>query len=212
VSKNKESIKSGQFTNSDPAQKVEKEELDHLPSIFVSRERIDAICDEIKKSDDRNLPYASDHVLRGVIHLAALSIPEPMISRSLMIPLGRVKSMLASISVKQEVERIQVEHYQRDAQKMFGRLVPAAVNNIFDLMANLSHKESTRLDAAKYIVDRALGKPKEQMEVKTDLLADVFSQLHKKNQEAPKAMEAEFTSVDDALEAKDPLEKLLGKP
>jgi nucleoid DNA-binding protein len=50
------------------------------------------------------------------------------------------------------------------------------------------------------------------MEVKTDLLADVFSQLHKKNQEAPKAMEAEFTSVDDALEAKDPLEKLLGKP
>ncbi len=195
--------------SADPGMKVPREDLENLPSIFVSREKIKAICDEVRKADVNNLPYASDHVLRGVIHLAALSIPAQIISKSLAIPLKRVNALIAAEAVKLEIERIQMDHYARDAQKMFSRLVPAAVNEIFDLMTNKAGKESTRLDASKYIVDRALGKPKEILEAKTDLLADVFSQLHRKQPEQPPTMEAEFSTVDEDLESKDPLEKLL---
>lgn len=205
-------MKSKTRIKADPARKVPKEDLMELPSIFVDRKQIEFITQEVLNQDEKNIPYASDHVLRGVIHLAALAIPDAVISRSLSIPLVRVRAILKSESVRQEVERIQIDHYTRDAQQMFKRLVPTAVQNIFDLMTKKVHKESTRLDAAKYIVDRALGKPKEHVEMKTDMLAEVFSALHKKDKPEQKPIEVEFGNVDgEAVLAVDPLEDILSQ-
>lgn len=195
--------------SSDPGRKVPKEELDDLPSIFVDREKLKKISDEVSAKDQAMLPFTSDHVMRGVIHLAALSIPSPVIGRSLNIPVRRVNSILSSESVIREVERIQVEHYKRDADQMFKRLVPTAVQNIFDLMVKKSSKESTRLSAAQYIVDRALGKPKETIEQKTDMIAEVFSSLKRKEEPQPDSIEVEFSDVIDDSCPLDPLEGLL---
>lgn len=199
--------------DTDPGAPVPQEELDKIPSIFVDRTKLKALCDEVSKMDEKNLDYASEHVIRGVIHLAALSIPNKVISRSLHIPVTRVESIVNSSTASAEITRIQIDHYNRDADHMFKRLVPAAVQNIFEIMVERAGKTSVRLDAAKYITDRALGKPKEILETKNDMLAQVFGALQEKknnaSQEQP--IEAEFESLtpDDSVK-KDPLEEILG--
>lgn len=195
----------------DPNQKPPKSELDQLPSVFVDKRLMQKLIDEVAGSGHEMDKYASAHVIRGVVHLSALGIPPPVIAKSLMIPKTRVKQILGADSVKLEVERIQAQHYNRDCEQMFKRLVPSAVQTIVDIMTDGKSKESTKLDSAKYIVDRAHGKAVERTEIKTDLLADVYGRLSKpKSASQNEPIDAEFESIGPSAEPKDDLEDLLG--
>jgi len=198
----------------DPGKKVPKEGLEGLPSIFVDKALIQKIVDEVRDSKNGMSKYAHENILRAVIHLAALGIPNAQIARSLQIPVPSVARILKAESVSREVERIQIQHYNRDVETMFKRLVPTAVKTIFDKMTRKSVKDSTSLEAAKYVVDRAHGKPKETHAVQADMLAEVFRTLKnppKNPASQTDILDAEFESVaTTGGEPTDPLDKIVG--
>lgn len=196
----------------DPAKKGPKQDLDYLPSLFVDADKIEKLCEEIREGDEKMLPYSSQQTLRAVIYLSSLGVPDKIIAGRLAMPPHRVSRMLNSDSVKLEVERLQIEHYKRDAKEMFDRILPSAVQTIFDLMTRKAYKEGTRLEAAKYLTDRALGKPKEVREEKVDMISEVFKNLYKPKDQNPlmnQPIEAEFEEVDTKSTEGDPLEQVL---
>lgn len=193
------------------SKKTPDEEIESPNAVYLDKQKIEQLAKEISEIDRSLDAFASAHVMRGIIHLASLSVPIAVMSKSLCIPRTRLKQILESVSVQREVTRLQTELYARDHEMMFKRLVPAAVNAIHGLMTNKKSKDNTRLAAAEYIVDRALGKPKEIQEIKTDMLAQVFGALKKKpGEDGPSQdgyLDAEFEKV---AETKDPLEDLMG--
>jgi hypothetical protein len=194
----------------DPTKKLPKEEIDDQVSIFVDSAKIEVISKEIVGRDPALTQDASQHTLRAVIHLAALGLSNRAIAKALKIPNTRIELMMGSISMKREVEILQRDYFDREADIMFKRLVPAAVQTIFDLMTAKKGKESVRLSAAQYITDRALGKPKEIIEQKTDLLKDVFSQLQNRPKAANESpIDVQFESVGPENEKVDPLDAML---
>lgn len=205
------SVKRYARVKADPTKKVPKEELDNLPSLFINKELVKKICAQVK-AQDGNVALASEQVARAIIHMASLGLTNRVISQNLGVSKRRVEITLESQSVRAEVERLQNLLFKRDYEEMFKRLVPTAVQNIFDLMVKKSNKESTRLEAAKYIVDRAIGKPKETVIQKTDLIAEVFQSLsHPKDKASQnQPIEAEFENVTNQEGPKDPLEEMLG--
>lgn len=198
----------------DPHKAIPKEELEE-PIAFLDTERIHRIRDEVVGADatERGLAFISDHVVRAVVHMAALGLADRVISKNLGIPMNRVKMILNSNSVKAEIERLQFDYFRKDAETMFKRLVPAAVQQIYKVMTKAATKDAQRLDASKYVVDRAFGKPKETIEQKTDILAQVYSALNnpEKFSSQSEPIDAEFESVEENAEEQesDPLESIL---
>lgn len=170
------------------------------------------------------LSEKSDHTLRAVIHMAAFGTTAQSIARQLQIPKARVERVLESDTVKKEVYRLQTEIFEKDAHKIYLRMLPMATNVIMEIMTKKMYKESTRLDAAKYLTDRALGKPKEVVEQNTNMLADILGNLQKqahaasdKKATAETILDAEYVHKGSTLESaeslgtkQDSLEQVLG--
>jgi hypothetical protein len=189
---------------------------DHVfeaPSLFVDMAKVEKLCADAVEGKSRQFSAnASPTVLRAIIHLAAIGWSDLAISKRLGLTKNWVEAITKGKSVAAEIERIQVENYRRDYKEMFEQLVPQAVQNIFDLMVKKSYKESVRLEAAKYIVDRALGKPKETIETKNDMISQVFQLLGKQNPDASQnqPIDAQFESIENKSTPKDSLEELFG--
>ncbi len=206
---------------SNPHKELPKKELEDEPIAFLDVDRINKIRSEVVNADpeERGLAFVSDHVVRAMVHMAALGLADRVIAKNLGVPYQRVRMTLNSNSVKNEIERLQMDYFRKDSETMFKRLVPAAVQTIFGIMAKRASKDSNRLDAAKYLVDRALGKPKETIEQKTDILSQVYAAIQNPEKFASQSdpIDAEFESVEEidsqapSASATDPLEKLFSE-
>ena len=194
--------------NKDKPEPLDLEQQDFV--VQQMQKELSAILDDTGKP----LPKTEKHVLRAICQMAAFSLSNQRIANNIGLPRKRVDNILKSISVQREIQRLQTELYERDATKMFKRMLPHAANTIYGLI-DKADKDSTRVEAAKVILDRALGKPTQTIEQTTTLISDVLKKLNTVPSEVvndafiiPELKKPEVKAPDPAA-VKDPLEDIL---
>lgn len=199
------------------AAKEKPEPLDLEQSDWVVQEMQKELAG-ILDDNGKPLPNTERHVLRAICVMASFSLSPQRIGNNVGLPSRRISNILKSVSVQREIARLQTELYERDATKLFKRMMPHAANTIFGLIDN-AEKDSVRLEAAKSILDRALGKPTQEITQTTTLISDVLKKLNDvkvdKIEDAvliPDVKEEQRSALSQLVskeEASDPLEQIL---
>lgn len=114
---------------------------------------------------------------KAALHLAAVGGSAKEISEALDIGVATIRKLLGSESAKEEINRIQFEIFQKDPQRIFRNILPKAVNTAYGIMMDEKSKEAIRVDAAFKFMDRALGKPVQEIKQETTGLKDIFDRL-----------------------------------
>lgn len=145
-------------------------------------EEVLARFDQAKKIDLKqdNLPEpqkVTAYRVRAMLYLAALGQSPRQIAYQLNCSDARVRQVLKSQSAQKEIERIQSELFLAQPQKMFNKILPGAVRTAERIMKDKTQKGSTRADVAFKFMDRALGKPKQEIEHSGSPVRQLFDQL-----------------------------------
>lgn len=133
--------------------------------------------------------------------MSALGLSRKQIATNLGISPERVSAICSSASGKAFISQIQKEMYFNDPQKMFLRMVPEAAKTVFKIMRDKEEKGSTRISAADVILDRALGKPKQEIQHEGSLIKELFSRLDQEKEQP--VIEVKAEQVEEVI---DPLD------
>lgn len=151
-----------------------------------------------------NAPKKLKHRHRLVAYMAASGLTNVAIAEQVGIKPPRVATILASQRIQNEIKRIQSEIFIKDPRKRFMEILPKAIDIAEAAMEN-AEEEKDRADIAFKFMDRALGKPKESVEVKTSSIRDIYEKLDKMG-------ENKIIEVDQAdFKELDPLEQWMSK-
>lgn len=166
---------------------------------FVGSDPEDSLDDGYASDADGTPQYITDmaphkwkprHEL--IAYMLAHGRSQREISTEVKMTEGRL-SILANWPVmKSRVKEIQQGVYEKDVQKRFLSIVPAAIDVAEELMKNKNTKENVRSDIAFRFMDRALGKPKESLEVKSNAITDLFDALDKLGRGAIKEIPKDY--------------------
>ena len=134
------------------------------------------------------------HRAKLICYLKAIGFKNKDIAASIGGSISEVLRVLKSKSAQQEIDRIQQEIFVTEPAKMFESILPQAVRIAVNAMMSRKTKTSVRVDAAFKFMDRALGKPNQQVEVSHNLLKDLIQKMDNGPQDT--AIEADFNLVD----------------
>lgn len=116
--------------------------------------------------------------IQGVIcHLAALAMSEDDIAQITGTSPEFVKSSTKTLVGKAEIQRIQDQVWGDDFKKIIKAIIPMAIQTAFQAMVDPKTKTQTKVDAAFKFMDRAMGKPTQQIEINDNLIRSVFEKL-----------------------------------
>lgn len=155
-------------------------------------ERLDTMAQSLTKIQD--LDHRREHFYRMVIYYASIGFNDTTIAKQLNCQVSTVRRALASRSIKSEVDRLSTEVIKKQMDQIFTKILPEAVATTYSIMTSEKEKSTVRLEAAKQMMDRALGKPREMIEQKTTIIADVFDELKKAKENA---IEVEHSTIDE---------------
>jgi len=162
-----------------------------------------------KNQDGSVLPEYNQAIIQMICQLAAFAVPPQKIANKIGIPGRNVKLILSAVSIKREVYRLQEDLF-KESKQVFQQMLPDAVDITYKIMRSPKSKEASRIEAAKMIMDRALGKPVQHIEQSTTLLKDVLQQLNVRNETIEEAsIVPEASSPEVKTEASDPLDEIL---
>lgn len=114
---------------------------------------------------------------RAICHMAALGIKTNKIAQTMALSAPRVSAILNSPEARELVKEIQAEFFTAEPQAVFRSMAPKAARVIYRIMGNSEEKGSTRLAAASAILDRAYGKPQQEIKHEGSLVKELFAQL-----------------------------------
>lgn len=104
--------------------------------------------------------------------MAACNFSPEIISKRTNMTFHRVRCLLDEPIVQKAIEAIRLDVYGENMDRKFKSLVPKAIKLIEDVMENESNNPGLRVEAASKIMDRALGKPKQEVNLESNSLAD----------------------------------------
>lgn len=139
------------------------------------------------------------HRAKLICYLKAIGFKNKDIAASIAGTSDEVYRVLKSQSAQQEIDRIQQEIFVAQPAKMFESILPQAVRIAVNAMMSRKTKTSVRVDAAFKFMDRALGKPSQQVEVSHNLLKDLIQKMdHDQVGSGPEkpTIEADFDLLD----------------
>jgi len=137
---------------------------------------------------------------QAIAHLKAGGADPLQISTLLGINIEEVKKVAGLRKIKDLCFEIQKRYANRDFQNLFKDILPDAVEVVRGLMLNENTKEGTRLSAAVAIMDRALGKPSQNVEIGSSMIRDLFTALDKhESQRINKAIQIEAKPVNNEV-------------
>jgi hypothetical protein len=102
---------------------------------------------------------------RLIAYMSAWGARNTEIAKVLNLTESSVSIILNQVDVAQAVEQIQSRSWDKHLKSRLESLVPEAVQTMVQIMRDPEARASTRLDAAKGILDRSLGKPIQQIEL-----------------------------------------------
>lgn len=197
--------------------KKDPENYQSIPNQIASRKENvgNIVIDKLEKSlaNTQDEALKSSFRIKAICHLAALGYNGQQIAAQLGISGTRVYKVLKSTSCQQQIEKIQHELYYADPQKMFMSILPKAVRTVKKVMLDKEEKGSTRVMAANSIMDRALGKPTQEIKHEGNAIKELFLALDKKMNpeklEKDQFIEAEFKEVEENKPKKDDMDSWL---
>lgn len=89
----------------------------------------------------------------------------------------RMSIILNTPRVKMSIQNLRNKLYGEDVHSRFQRMLPKAVDVVEKILDNPQERPGIRLKAANELMNRAIGKPKETVEIKTNSIRDVFEYL-----------------------------------
>ena len=101
----------------------------------------------------------------NICYLAANNQRPEQIASIMRIPLRRVKRILGTARARKEVAELSFRISGESPDKAFARLVPETIQVQAEIMRDPREKGAVRIMAANAIQDRALGKPKQQVDI-----------------------------------------------
>lgn len=128
-----------------------------------------------------------------ICYLKAIGFKNKDIRRTLNCTPNEITKVLKSESCQEEIERIQREIFVNEPAKMFDAILPEAIKVAVNAMMSQKVNTSIRVDAAFKFMDRALGKPTQTVEHKTNLVKELITKLNDNNEDAP--LDADFFVV-----------------
>lgn len=134
-----------------------------------------------------------------ICYLKAIGFRNRDIKTTLNCSLAEINKTLKSESAQEEIERIQREIFVTQPAKMFEAILPEAVRVAVNAMMSKKVNTSIRVDAAFKFMDRALGKPSQQVEVSHNLLKDLIQKMDQDvavTEQEKSAIEADFNLLD----------------
>lgn len=136
------------------------------------------------------------HRIRAAVNMAAIGLSADDISAQLGLSPSRVAAILKSPEAMGLIDDIQDKIYVKNFPGMVQKLVPKAMKTIVEVLDDSAEKGATRLEAAKTILDRAMGKPQQTIEHKGSQIRELFEQLD--IMKKTKTIELDKTTVIDA--------------
>lgn len=110
-----------------------------------------------------------------IAFLAAVGKSQKEICEETGMSPSRMSIVMNSQRMRQEVARIQNEHFGKNTAERFMQMLPKATK-FYDDMLNTQDQQSRGLKfkVAKDLMDRALGKPKETVEIKNNSVRELY--------------------------------------
>lgn len=140
-------------------------------------------------------PTKEKYRRKVICYLKAIGFRNRDIKATLNCSLSEISKTLKSESAQEEIERIQREIFVAEPAKMFEAILPEAVKVAVNAMMSKKVNTSIRVDAAFKFMDRALGKPSQQVEVSHNLLKDLIQKMDTEPKDLP--IEADFNLMDN---------------
>lgn len=112
-----------------------------------------------------------------VAHMAAAGLQPKEIAEAAGLTPSTVKRYLASPKIQMEVKRIQHKYLGTDPMRRFRQMMGRAADVMEETMEDPAVKPSVRLMAADKILDRAVGKPKQYIQMEGSLIRRVYEHL-----------------------------------
>lgn len=154
------------------------------------------------KTSELSVSASREKYRRKVIcYLKAIGFKNRDIKSTLGCSLGEVYKVLKSQSAQEEIERIQREIFVNEPAKMFEAILPEAIKVAVNAMMSKKVNTSIRVDAAFKFMDRALGKPTQTVEHKTNLVRELITKVNESNA-SEQPLDAEFFVVQNNEENK----------
>ena len=94
---------------------------------------------------------------------------------------GRISLLANSPKVKKMTEEIRKGHFGKTFETRFKEITPLAIDTLENVLTHDLEKTKDRIAAAGMILDRSLGKPNQQIEVKSNLLVEFMQKLDKQS-------------------------------
>ncbi len=115
--------------------------------------------------------------LEQIILKATEGARQATIAKSLSLDELEVKEWLESPVIRLEINYRRELAVGNDQRKQLELLYPKALEVMEEILDNPKAKEQLRLQAATYVSDQAIGKSKQDIEIKTTLLIDVMKKV-----------------------------------
>ena len=117
------------------------------------------------------------HTHRKFAQLVVAGMPDRELASFFGISSREVASLKARPQVKAEIAKVHDQVYADDHYKVLKVLTHRAIDTIVEIMEDPEAKRSERLDAAKWIAEKATGKAVQAIQVQSSTLSDVFDKL-----------------------------------
>jgi hypothetical protein len=128
-------------------------------------------------ADWRNCDEELNPLKRFVCHCTAVLMKPADIAKMTGCSVAFVNQVIKSQVGQAEVARIQDEVYSGKFTKVYEQIVPMAIQTAMEAMLDKNVKASTRVEAAFRFMDRALGKPKQAIEVEDNVARGILERL-----------------------------------
>lgn len=129
------------------------------------------------------------HTHRALIDRAALGMPVRSIARDLEMSEQHVRKLLRDPEIQQQVESKAKEGFREMAKVRLESLAGKAISTLEEIMEDDSERASSRGDAARYVLDHVLGKPKQPVDHSGNFLIDFRRWIAESRQAKEASME-----------------------
>lgn len=122
-------------------------------------------------------PKKESHVHEALIYMAASGANQKTIAEDLGFTQSRISIILSKPEIKQKVRKVQELLWGENAEKRFNNLLPKAIDVAQHIIEDANEKTSLKADVAFKLMDRALGRPQQSVNVEGNLLGDLIARL-----------------------------------
>ena len=140
---------------------------------------------EISARNFAQIKTISKPVHETIAFMLARGLTQTEIAAMLGMNDKEITLIANSDRMKFEVKTLTYKLFGKDVQKKFKDILPEAIEAAVDVMRDPKAKPAVKLGAAMNFMDRALGRPKQTMEVEGSLIRQLFEKLDQKKSSEP---------------------------